>query len=288
MSRGPDSGALIAKVIVPAGHRPVIFERVRELADSIKQIGLLSPIVIAWRGEGSEECDLVAGRHRLEACRLLGWKRIPAVSRASIPLDEQHEESPELARLLNQLTEVDENLCRAELSALDRGEATAKRKRIYEQLHPETRPGRAENCGKGAITATSSKVATVAAFTSDTAAKTGRSERSIRRDAQIGEALTPAAAEVVRGTPVEDSPRALVEVSRVKDPDKQVQKAKLKVMEASEAETRKKRGGITKREDAEAKAAKVLKVVDALDDNARIAFFTMLVDRYGNHLKWAR
>lgn len=41
------------------------------LANSIKEVGLLQPIVI------SETYDLIAGQRRLEACKSLGWNEIP-------------------------------------------------------------------------------------------------------------------------------------------------------------------------------------------------------------------
>jgi len=41
------------------------------LADSIKEVGLLHPIVI------DEEKNLIAGLRRLKACELLGWKEVP-------------------------------------------------------------------------------------------------------------------------------------------------------------------------------------------------------------------
>lgn len=41
------------------------------LAKSIKEVGLLQPIVI------SETYDLIAGQRRLEACKSLGWSEIP-------------------------------------------------------------------------------------------------------------------------------------------------------------------------------------------------------------------
>ena len=45
---------------------------IQELADSIKKIGLLHPIVV------SEKSELVAGVRRIEACKKLGWTEIPA------------------------------------------------------------------------------------------------------------------------------------------------------------------------------------------------------------------
>lgn len=51
---------------------------IEELAASIKEHGLLQPIVVRPAGEGYE---LVAGERRWRACRLLGWEKIPALVR---------------------------------------------------------------------------------------------------------------------------------------------------------------------------------------------------------------
>lgn len=51
---------------------------IADLADSIKQDGLLQPITVrAVEGDGPAY-EIVAGHRRLEACRSLGWERIPA------------------------------------------------------------------------------------------------------------------------------------------------------------------------------------------------------------------
>jgi len=50
-----------------------------ELVSSIKQAGLLQPIVVRPAGVGGYE--LIAGERRLRACQQLGWERIPAVQR---------------------------------------------------------------------------------------------------------------------------------------------------------------------------------------------------------------
>src|SRR5688572_5476374 len=48
---------------------------VLELADSIRKIGLLSPILVRITVSG--QFEIVAGNRRLKACKMLGWKKIP-------------------------------------------------------------------------------------------------------------------------------------------------------------------------------------------------------------------
>jgi len=52
---------------------------VSDLAASIQGIGLLQPIVVRLASGGGYE--VVAGARRLEACRTLGWRKIPAIIR---------------------------------------------------------------------------------------------------------------------------------------------------------------------------------------------------------------
>lgn len=86
-------------------------EQLRELALSIKAVGLLQPIVVRPVGAGYE---LVAGERRLRAVAQLGWESIPAVVR--------HTDDNEMLR-----EAVLENLQRADLNPLE--EAAA-----YQQL----------------------------------------------------------------------------------------------------------------------------------------------------------
>lgn len=51
-----------------------------ELVSSIKQAGLLQPVVVR-RANGGSGYELIAGERRLRACQQLGWERIPAVQR---------------------------------------------------------------------------------------------------------------------------------------------------------------------------------------------------------------
>ena len=52
---------------------------VEELAKSIEANGLLQPIMVKPIGEGYE---LTFGLHRLEACKRLGWRKIPSIVKA--------------------------------------------------------------------------------------------------------------------------------------------------------------------------------------------------------------
>jgi hypothetical protein len=107
----------------------------------------------------------------MEAFRKLGHARIPA-------------SVVDLNTLEVELYEIDENLARSELSPAERAAAMARRKAIYEQLHPETK--------HGAIGGGHSKAGTgekAQRFTKATADATGRSERAVQLDAARGETL---------------------------------------------------------------------------------------------------
>jgi ParB family chromosome partitioning protein len=52
-----------------------------ELKSSIRQAGLLQPVVVRAAAGGNGAYELIAGERRLRACQQLGWERIPAVLR---------------------------------------------------------------------------------------------------------------------------------------------------------------------------------------------------------------
>lgn len=197
----------LAKVQVGQNRRSAKPCRVKALADSILQIGLQHPIGI------TKDQRLIHGRHRLEAYALLGWQKIPAVIH---DLDDLHAE----------LAEIDENIQRHQLTALEESKALARRKEIYEALYPETKAGKAQAAGSNRkqgkhvadnVSATS--------FADDTAAKTGRSARSVRRDVEIGEGVTDAAAVQLHGSKAADNKSLLRELARLPEQE-QVNAAK--------------------------------------------------------------
>jgi hypothetical protein len=184
-------------------RRAVNEARVADLAASIADLGLLNPITV------DQDAHLIAGAHRLAALRLLEWPQVP-VCVVSV-------HSPE-DRLRAQLACIDENLTRSELTELERGEALAERKRLYLELHPETAQGGLPGAPGGGKQA---KTDNMASFAADTAAKTGASDRTVRRAVQIGTDLAPEARDAVRNTPTADNQQDLLRLAKM-PADKQV------------------------------------------------------------------
>jgi ParB family chromosome partitioning protein len=62
-------------------RRDVDPEALEELKSSIKQAGLLQPVVVRPEPGDRGGFELIAGERRLRACAALGWEKIPAVKR---------------------------------------------------------------------------------------------------------------------------------------------------------------------------------------------------------------
>ena len=158
----------IESLVVEERLRPLSEPTVSALAESMRALGLLHPITVS-QPSGEIVARVLAGVHRLEAAKRLGW--------ASIPCRTFDSGDPDQAAL----TEIDENLVRADLSPAARALHVARRKEIHERLNPETKQGAVGRGGK--------KDANLASFAADTAAKTQRSQRDIQRDATRAKAI---------------------------------------------------------------------------------------------------
>jgi ParB family chromosome partitioning protein len=64
----------ISHIASPTNRLRSTMNNLEELAESIKKIGLLQPIIV--RTNSSQEFEIVAGNRRLSACRKLGWRKI--------------------------------------------------------------------------------------------------------------------------------------------------------------------------------------------------------------------
>jgi ParB family chromosome partitioning protein len=153
--------------------------KVIHIADSMAAQGQLQPIIVAPRNDG--HYTLLAGNYRKAAGEKLGWETIRAELREGLSDDEAS------------LIEIDENLKRNDLSAAERAKHTHERKKIFEHIHPETKPTKKGGPGRGKQTRRQVGDESLGVhnsaerFTKDTAAKTDQSERTIQRDARRGE-----------------------------------------------------------------------------------------------------
>lgn len=160
--------------------RSVNADAVNELVKSIKISGLHTPIRVRPvskynSGVRSEAWELIAGRHRIEAAKILGWSDIDANVE---DLDDTRAE----------MGMIDENLCREDLSAAELVYATHRRKELYELLFPSTAHG-AIGRGRDKSRNCCDSNEEPERFTLNTAKATGKSERAIQMNAAIGKKL---------------------------------------------------------------------------------------------------
>src|SRR5260221_8281628 len=137
-------------------------DAVVRLMDSIRERGLMTPISIRVRSmvidckEKHRVPRLITGHHRLEAMKRLGHKKIPAIE---LPDDDIEAE----------LWEIDENLCRAELTPAEEARCMARREELWVAKNNAASCG--ENRGRGRPKK----------FAQETAEKTGLSKDTIHR-----------------------------------------------------------------------------------------------------------
>ena len=166
--------------------RPLDPNTVVGLAAIIEKQGLLQPVVVRKAGDNYQ---LVAGNHRLEAVRKLGWPKIPARLLQTANDDEA------------KLAEVMENLGRHELIALDRCHHLYELKQVWERLYPQSQHGGDRK--SEAIKWQSLPLgedAEVFGFSEANADKIGLSARTIRLAVKIYTGLVPTVRKRLVGT----------------------------------------------------------------------------------------
>ena len=171
----------IFQIKINDGRREADQEAVHKLADSITKIGLLNPITI------DQDYNLIAGLHRLEAAKLLGWTEIES-------------NVSSLEGLMAELAEIDENLIRCELNFVDESEQLARRKDLYEMLYPETKRGAKNQYTKNAQMLTDTVSVSKKSFADDTAETMGISPRTVSRKIQLAKNLSPEAKDIVKSS----------------------------------------------------------------------------------------
>lgn len=169
-----------------------------ELKTSILQSGLLHPVSV------TPDAVLISGWHRLEACRQLGMPTIAV-------------RVCELTELEAEIAEIDENLVRKELTPLERSIQLARRKALYEKLHPGSGHGSAPGRAGGGK---KPRDPGVRSFVREVAERTGRGRSTIAEEVRIGHHLVPEVAQALLGTPFGDNKNQLKALSNL-PPDEQ-------------------------------------------------------------------
>jgi site-specific DNA-methyltransferase (adenine-specific) len=194
----------ISEIVLNDNRRKVDESKVKELAESIKQLGLINPITV------NSNNVLIAGNHRLEAFKLLGK-------------DEIEVSVLDLNNLLAELAEIDENLVRNELHWTDADKQIARRKIIYLELYPDTKKGAVNQHTKDVLNENF-------AFSKTTANLTNQSKRTIEQSVKRGIEITKEEAEVLKTI---DAPKSYGDILI-----KQTTETRAKVIDALKVESK--------------------------------------------------
>jgi ParB family chromosome partitioning protein len=180
---------LLADIVVEHDkrHRLTTDSGVDSIIASIEELGGISnPISLRKkRRDGIETLVLIDGMHRLEAAKKLELSEVPA--RVWVDITDDYAE----------MMELDMNLAGAGLTPLDEAVFLANRKRLYEEMHPETKAGIAGAKGKWDANVNF----TVASFVRATADATGVSVSKIEKRVRAGMMLSKLEVQKLRAAP---------------------------------------------------------------------------------------
>lgn len=190
---------LLTDIDTSRRKRPVSVKAVASIVASVEDMGhIKDPVDLRRMKDGS--LRLMAGGHRVEAARTMGWDDI----RADI-----WDCTDDWAELM----ELDDNIAGADLTPLDTAIFLADRKRLYEKLHPETKRGLAGATARWNATGT----LPVASFVTATAEKFGQSETKIFRLVAAGEKLDPRDRSLLHAAPKPVTFKDLQEIAKISE-----------------------------------------------------------------------
>jgi ParB family transcriptional regulator, chromosome partitioning protein len=205
----------IDKIKVGPNRRPVKEHKVSELMESIKASGLLNPITL------DQDLNLIAGLHRLTACKLLGLEQINC--NVIICADTSQ------ARL----AEIDENLIRSELEALERSELWLERDRILEQMGLRAQRGHNQHTRKAGHATDARPLKT----TVELAREAGYTKRTFQQGKQIAKSIVPEVKNLIQGTPIAESPTKLLKLAKAGQAERErAEKAEIAAQQAQAAQ----------------------------------------------------
>ncbi|YAF94175.1 MAG: ParB N-terminal domain-containing protein [Nodularia sp. CChRGM 3473] len=181
----------IDQIRIGQNRRPVKGEKVDELKESIRANGLLNPITV------DQKLTLIAGLHRLTACKLLGLE--------AVECNIVNYQDADQARL----AEIDENLIRNELEPLERSELWYERDQILARMGLRAKAGDNQHTHKG-----SEMISPPPKRTVELAKEVGYSERTFQHGKQIAKSIHPEVKQIIKRSPIADSPTVLLKIAR--------------------------------------------------------------------------
>ena len=173
-------------------RRAVHPDKVAALAESIGKIGLKTPISVRYYsdrpewakpGETDDALVLIAGAHRLAAAKRLGWSEVQCFV---------HYEGDEIDA---GLWEIDENLCRSELTEAEEARCLAKRKELWEAREKR----QSEKVLPIESKRDDGKGHRKEGFATETAKITGKTKASINAKVARGAAIAPDVLDAITG-----------------------------------------------------------------------------------------
>lgn len=183
--------------------RPISEAGVESLIASIHETGVMKDAIhVRKKKDGS--FVLIAGGHRLEAAKRLGWEEIEAKVWTDVTDD------------WAAIMEIDDNLAGAEMNALDTAVFLATRKTVYERLHPEAKA--ATGAALAAKRWDAAELNSVASFAAATAEKFNMTDRQVRKIVAAGARLGPDEVAKLRRAPHRVTLKDLIEISKIGAP----------------------------------------------------------------------
>jgi ParB family chromosome partitioning protein len=204
--------ACIDIATIDASHRlrPVDPDHAELIAASILERGLLTPLRV--RADGHGGWVLIAGAHRLEALKALKWTELKVGEHVLV----SESDDPEQAKL----DEIDENLARHELNALDRALFLFARKKIFIEILGRKAQGGDRKSQKFLDKIKDRTPVFETNFAANTAKRIGLSKTVINDAIKLAEKLDAEAIAALRGTSLETNQRELFALAALA-PEKQ-------------------------------------------------------------------
>lgn len=189
----------ISDILIEGRLREVDEDVAQGIASSMVDIGQHQPVLVRKTNAGKKPWTLVDGAHRIRARQILGFEDVIVEVKAF---------TKDQARL----AEIDTNLIRHELTALDRAVFLAERKVIYERLYPHTKHGGDRKSGGAENQVGQSSDLK---FTADVADRLGLSESYIEQSVLIANRLTPDMRKALQGKPEAKNQSMLLKLARL-------------------------------------------------------------------------